>query len=59
MNKSVKLLVLQAHRMLGLALEHWHDRDAAPEPKLTGMVDGDLAEQERDRAELRKRGVNI
>jgi hypothetical protein len=59
MNKAVKLLVLQAHRMLGIALEHWSDPDSAPEPEVTGLVDSNLVEQERDRDELRRRGVQI
>jgi hypothetical protein len=59
MNKAVKLLVLQAYRMLGLALERWNDTDGAPQPEVTGVIDTDLVEQERDRDELRRRGVNI
>jgi len=59
MNRTVKLLVVQAHRMLGLAIERWHDVDSAPEPEVTGMVDDDLVERERDREELRRRGVNV
>ena len=45
--------------MLGLAIERWHDVDSAPEPEVTGMVDDDLVERERDREELRRRGVNV
>jgi hypothetical protein len=57
-NKAVKLLVMQAHRMLGLALERW-DTDGAVEPEVTGVIDTDIVEQERDREELRRRGVQI
>ncbi|MEO7037372.1 MAG: hypothetical protein ABI548_25680 [Polyangiaceae bacterium] len=59
MNRAVKLLVMQAHRMLGLALERWHAADGAPEPEVAGIVDEELVERERDREELRRRGVNV
>ena len=58
-SRAVKLLVMQAHRMLGLAIQRWNDSDSAPEPEVTGVVDEDLVEQERDREELRRRGVRV
>ncbi|MEO8901166.1 MAG: hypothetical protein ABI488_05775 [Polyangiaceae bacterium] len=58
-SRAVKLLVMQAHRMLGLALQRWHDADGATEPEITGVVDEDLAQRESDREELRRRGVNV
>lgn len=59
MNRAVKLLVIQAHRLLGAAIERWNDPDTAPEPEVKGFVDEDLLKRERDLDELRRRGVRI
>jgi hypothetical protein len=59
MNRTVKLLVLQAHRLLGVAIERWHDPEDRPEPPPSELVDLDLVKAERDRDELRRRGVDL
>lgn len=57
-SSAIKLLVLQAHRLLGLALERWDDAPAE-ELQVYGVVDDDIAKQERLRDELRRRGVKV
>lgn len=58
MNHVAKLLIRQAHKLIGLALERWDDA-AAEELPVDGVVDDDVVKQERLRDELRRRGVNV
>lgn len=57
-SRAVKMLVIQAHRLLGLALERWHQQ-GDDELQVDGVVDEDLVKQERLRAELRRRGLDV
>ena len=57
-NRAVKLLVLQAHKLIGLALERWNDT-SAEDLQVDGVVDDDVVKQERLRDELRRRGVRV
>lgn len=57
-SRAVKLLILQAHKLLGLALERW-SAGADDELVVDGVIDDDVAQLERDRDELRRRGVDL
>jgi hypothetical protein len=58
MNHVAKLLIRQAHKLIGLALERWDDA-TIEELDVDGVVDDDIAKQERLKSELRRRGVNV